>query len=99
MIVDYLTSSLFGEWISGLSAPHVFFTVVTLLVLYNWPVWDRHLLPPGPWPLPFVGNTLWMASAADLSKEIYGELSLGCCRPESQQCCCPMEGGIPTLLG
>ena len=47
---------------------------VVLWILYNWPVWDRHLYPPGPCPLPFIGHTLWLTAAADLSKKISGRL-------------------------
>jgi len=33
---------------------------LVLLTLYCWPVWTRHLYPPGPWPLPFIGHMPWL---------------------------------------
>ena len=45
---------------------------VVLWILYNWPVWDRHPYPPGPCLIPFIGHTLWLTAAADLSKKIFG---------------------------
>ena len=49
-------------------------TAAVFIVLYNWQIWDRHLWPPGPMPLPFVGNMLLMARSKGLWKDIKGSV-------------------------
>ena len=71
-------STLLADITEKLSSYGLTTTVLTtsaagLIVLYNWPVWNRYRYPPGPWPLPFVGHALWMARSPNIYKEIYGE--------------------------
>ena len=47
-------------------------TAAVFIVLYNWQIWDRHLWPPGPMPLPFLGNILWIARSKELWKDVLG---------------------------
>lgn len=71
--VDLVTNTLsrVGEWCENVGAT-VAVTAAIFVVLYNWDIWDRHLWPPGPMPLPFIGNLLFMARANPLFKRIYG---------------------------
>ena len=54
------------------------FTAAVFIVLYNWQIWDRHLWPPGPMPLPFLGNILWIARSKELWKDVLGNISNYC---------------------
>ena len=38
-------------------------TVLGLITLYYWPIWNRHKYPPGPFPWPFLGNRLLFLKA------------------------------------
>lgn len=58
----------------GLTTGTLLVAASVLTVLYNWPVWDRHLYPPGPLPLPFLGHTLWLATRQNTYKSIDGKL-------------------------
>ena len=49
-------------------------TAAVFIVLYNWQIWDRHLWPPGPMPLPFLGNILWIARSKELWKDVLGNI-------------------------
>lgn len=74
-VTDAVTSSLADL---GLSTGTLLVAVSVLFLMYNWPVWDRHLYPPGPLPLPFVGFTLWMAKQRDSDKALYGKSTAVC---------------------
>ena len=64
------------EWIKNekLAVAGLATTGASLVLLYNWPGWNRHRYPPGPIPLlPFVGHSLWFIRSPNIFKELHGK--------------------------
>ena len=64
------------EWIKNerLAVAGIATTGASLVLVYNWPGWNRHRYPPGPIPLlPFVGHSLWFIRSPNIFKELYGK--------------------------
>lgn len=72
-VADYLSSITERLAELGLTTGTLLVAALVLIVMYNWPVWDRHLYPPGPLPLPFFGHTLWLARQRYSWKSIHGK--------------------------
>ena len=65
--------------VNELSTSTLIIIALVLLTLYCWPVWTRHHYPPGPWPLPFIGQFPWIVLAKNEMAYCAGEMTLLLC--------------------
>ena len=71
-MIHYLTDTV--QYITSLPTYVLLCTAIVLILLHYWPVWDRHRYPPGPIPLPVLGDALIMIKHWDnIGRHLYGE--------------------------
>ena len=75
LIMEQVVQAL--ECLNGVPTSVLVAVVLGLITLYYWPIWNRHKYPPGPFPWPFLGNSvLFFKKFENGLKYFYGKFIL-----------------------
>ena len=62
------------KYLSGLlPSGYLLGATLVAITVYYWPIWKRYKYPPGPMPLPFIGNILTFVKPGNFMQELAGK--------------------------